>query len=81
MHLLVEKSVNSKNSGSEFQDSLIDASNIPGLLRQKRIEKGCPQKELAKRVGVNKNKIYEWENGRGVPDKKLLEKIYDVLVD
>ena len=59
--------------------ALIDARNFSGSLRHKRLEKGLKQKELAKLLGVHKNKVYEWENGRGFPSVDLLLKIYEIL--
>ena len=58
---------------------LIKDNSFPNFLRKKRFEKGLNQRQLAQLLGVNKNKIYEWENGRGTPDDEYLKKIYDVL--
>jgi len=41
---------------------------------------GLMQKELAKKIGMSRSSIYEWENGRKKPLKKNLERIYDVLI-
>jgi len=49
------------------------------FLEKKRSEKGLKQKELAQLLGVSKNKIYEWENGRGFPAEELMERIYGIL--
>jgi len=57
----------------------IGTNNFPGFLRHERLEKGLKQKELAKLLGVSKNKIYEWENGRGFPSEEYLKKISDIL--
>jgi|GEM_PF-4002439 len=43
------------------------------------MEKGLKLKELAYLLGVTKNKIYGWENGRGFPLEEVLEKIYGIL--
>ena len=58
---------------------LINDNNFPGFLKQKRFEKGLKQRELAQLLGVNKNKISEWENGKDYPSGEYLEKIYDIL--
>ena len=62
-----------------MQYALIGTGDFPGFIRQKRLEKGLKQKELAHLLGVTKNKIYEWENGRGFPNNKLLEKLCEIL--
>ena len=59
--------------------ALINTSTFGGWLRQRRLEMGLMQKELAKKIGVSKSSVYEWENGRKKPLKKNLERIYDVL--
>jgi len=58
---------------------LINDNTFPNFPRKKRFEKGLKHRELAQLLGVNKNKIYEWENGRGYPSEEYLEKIYDIL--
>lgn len=49
------------------------------LLRIKRLEFGVTQKELAKLTGLSENTIYNYENGKTIPNKKNLRKIINVL--
>ena len=59
--------------------ALIDTSTFGGWPRQKRLEMGLKQKELAVEIGVSKDTVRNWEKGRCRPSKESLEKIYDVL--
>ena len=57
----------------------IDTSKLSGLIRQKRLEKGWFQAELAKKLGVHKDTIYNWENERSTPEKWCLDKLFAIL--
>jgi len=45
------------------------------LLRKLRLEKGLEQRELAKKLRVNKNSVYEWEKDRKKPSRESTEKL------
>ena len=45
------------------------------FLRKLRLEKGLEQRELARRLGVHRNTVYEWENDRKGPSRKSIEKL------
>ncbi|MDE6504837.1 MAG: helix-turn-helix domain-containing protein [Clostridia bacterium] len=48
-------------------------------LKMKRIEKGLTQEELAKKVGVIKLTISNYETGTRFPRKPILDKLAAVL--
>ena len=59
--------------------ALIDTSAFGGWLRQKRLEMGLMQKELAEEIGVSEDTVRNWENGRRHPSEEYLNKINDIL--
>lgn len=40
-----------------------------------RLEKGLKQKELAKKLRVHRNTVYEWENDRKGPSRESMKKL------
>jgi transcriptional regulator with XRE-family HTH domain len=40
------------------------------FVRRQRLEKGLEQEELAKKLRVHRNTVYEWENDRRLPTRK-----------
>lgn len=48
-------------------------------LRQKRLDTGLTQKELAEKLGVFSNSLLYWETNRKDPDAYLKPRIYDFL--
>ena len=49
--------------------------DLPERIRQLRISATMTQKELADKLGVSQNAIYNWENGKREPNVETLEKI------
>ena len=47
------------------------------LLREKRIERGLTQKELAKELGVSTNTLTKWENRYSRPSRKSIKMLSD----
>lgn len=45
------------------------------MIRKLRLEKGLEQWELAKKLRVDKNTLYEWENERKGPSRKGTERL------
>jgi len=45
------------------------------LLRKLRLEKGLEQRELARKLRVNKNSVCEWEKNRKKPSRESMEKL------
>lgn len=58
--------------------ALIDTSTFGGRLKQRRLEKGWTQKELAEKLDVSECTVYNWENGRCGPSRENLEIIKEV---
>ena len=53
-------------------------------LKELRLGNGLTQKQLADKLNVSQNAIYNWENGKRQPDFQTLEKlakIFDVNID
>lgn len=53
--------------------------SFEGRLRQAREMAGLTQQDLAKKLGVTKNSISNYENGVSSPKWDILVKIFDVL--
>ena len=45
------------------------------FLKKLRLEKGLEQRELAKKLRVNKNRVYEWEKDRKKPSRESIAKL------
>jgi ribosome-binding protein aMBF1 (putative translation factor) len=45
------------------------------FLKKLRLEKGLEQRELVKKLRVNKSSVYEWENDRKKPSRQNVEKL------
>ena len=57
----------------------IDTSKPCDLIRQKRLEKGWFQAELAEKLRVPEDTIYNWENEGSMPEKRYLDKLFTIL--
>jgi len=53
--------------------------NVSKLIQQHRAAKGLNQKELAMKIGVKPQVINEYEQGKGIPDAAILNKIGRLL--
>jgi transcriptional regulator with XRE-family HTH domain len=49
------------------------------FIKRLRLEKGLKQKELAKKLRVHRNTVYEWENDRHKPSGKSMERLAPLL--
>ena len=49
------------------------------ILKQTRTEKGISQSEFAKRLGVSRNTIINYESGKSAPTVDVLRKMSDIL--
>jgi DNA-binding transcriptional regulator YiaG len=49
------------------------------LIRELRLEKGLEQRELAKRLGVHRNTVYDWETDRHRPSPKNMGRLVQLL--
>lgn len=47
-------------------------------LASARVNADMSQAEFAKALGVDKGTVYNWENGKGVPNAVMLRKISDI---
>jgi DNA-binding transcriptional regulator YiaG len=45
------------------------------LIKKLRIERGLEQRELARRLRVNKNSVCEWENDRKKPSRMSMRRL------
>lgn len=48
-------------------------------IQRKRTEKGWTQKDLANNCQISESIIKDYENGKAIPDQKILTKIMKVL--
>jgi transcriptional regulator with XRE-family HTH domain len=48
-------------------------------IRKRRLDLGLLQREVADRIGVNKDTIYNWETNRTEPEVRLIPHIIDFL--
>lgn len=55
----------------------MEAINIS--IKQKRLELGLTQKELAAKLGVDQSAVAQWEKGKTGPHRGKLNKIAEVL--
>lgn len=53
--------------------------NISSIIQKARVAKNISQKELAKKLNLQQAIINSYENGKGIPDKKILNKISLIL--
>jgi len=58
-----------------FTVSRYPSETLGQFLRRVRLEKGLEQWELAKRLRVHRNTVYEWENDRKGPSRKSMERL------
>ena len=56
-----------------------NATELGRILKQKRIEKGMTQQELAEAIGTNKGNLSKIENGKRNPTTKTLLRITETL--
>lgn len=54
-------------------------NRINNLIKEKRIEKGLTQQELANAIGITRNYISDIENGRYTPSLKTTIKLASYL--
>ena len=50
-------------------------SNFPNILKQLRIQASMTQKELAEKLHVSQNAVFNWENGKREPGLDMIEEI------
>jgi DNA-binding XRE family transcriptional regulator len=58
-----------------FTVSKYPSETLGQFLKKLRLEKGLEQWELAKKLRVHRNTIYEWENDRHRPSGKSMERL------
>jgi transcriptional regulator with XRE-family HTH domain len=58
-----------------FSVSKYPAKTLGQLLKKLRLEKELEQRELIKKLRVNKNSVYEWENDRKKPSRESMERL------
>lgn len=52
-----------------------EMSNFPNILKQLRVQASMTQKELAEKLHVSQNAVFNWENGKREPGLDMIEKI------
>lgn len=57
----------------------MDPKQIGNLIHELRIKNNLTQKELADKLLVTSQAISKWENGRGIPDIELLQKLSEIF--
>jgi DNA-binding XRE family transcriptional regulator len=58
-----------------FSVSKYPTKTLGQFLKKLRLEKGLEQRELVKKLRVNKNCVYEWEKDRHRPSAKNMERL------
>lgn len=58
---------------------LMDPKKIGNLIYKLRTKNNLTQKELADKLSVTSQAISKWENGRGIPDIELLQKLSEIF--
>lgn len=58
---------------------LMDSKQIGNLIYELRTKNKLTQKELADQLLVTSQAISKWENGRGIPDIELLQKLSEIF--
>lgn len=58
-----------------FTVSRYSSKTLGQFLRKLRLEKGFELKQLAKRLRVHRNTVYEWENDRHKPSGEGMERL------
>jgi|SRR3990172_707860 len=53
--------------------------SIGKQIQQARLNKKMTQDELAQKINVKPNIIRDYENGKAIPDKKVIQKISQIL--
>jgi len=78
-HLIPDHAVliykNSQPVNITFSVSKYGSETMGQLIRKLRLEKGLEQWELAKKLRVHRNTVYEWENDRHGPSGKSIGKL------
>ena len=46
-------------------------------LEEYRKQAGLGRAKLAKLLGVKRNAVYRWENGAQIPNREMMQQIYD----
>lgn len=57
----------------------MDPKKIGNLIYELRIKNNLTQKELADKLLVTSQAISKWENGRGIPDIEMIQKLSEVF--
>ena len=65
--------------GITFTISKYPSKTLGQFLRKLRLEKGLEQRELARKLRVHRNTIYEWENDKSDPSGKSMERLAKFL--
>jgi len=58
-----------------FTVSKYPSETLGQSLRKLRLEKGLEQRELARKLRVHGNTVYEWENDRNKPSGRSMERL------
>ncbi|MBQ2223414.1 MAG: helix-turn-helix transcriptional regulator, partial [Oscillospiraceae bacterium] len=57
----------------------MNAEKTGALIREAREAKNLSQQQLAEQLHITRTTVSKWENGRGMPDVSLLERLAEVL--
>ena len=57
----------------------MDSKKIGNLIYELRNKNHLTQKELANRLLVTSQAVSKWENGRGIPDIEMLQKLSEIF--
>jgi len=58
-----------------FTVSKYPSETLGQFLKKLRFERGLEQRELARKLRVHRNTVYEWENDRKGPSRKNMERL------
>lgn len=60
-------------------DIKMDSNKIGKLIYELRIKNNLTQKQLADKLLITSQAISKWENGRGIPDVEMLQKLSEIF--
>lgn len=63
----------------EWENSQASLLSVGGILQQARQKKGLSRQQIAEKMGVTRNTVFNWETDRNCPDLRIVPKLCDLL--